>query len=234
MTKVAPSLLSCDFSRMGEELMRIVNAGADWAHLDIMDGMFVPNMTMGPGVLKSIRRISDIPFDVHLMIENPVRYVDAFADAGADMLTVHAEADGDIAAAVAAVKNRGLRAGVALNPSTDIHVLDRYLDDLDIVLIMSVNAGFGGQSFHPEVLSKIEYVRNWADTHNSSLEISMDGGINRQTGKLCVDRGATALSAGSALFGLDDMAPEIALWKTFGPNAGERRWVLTSEPSPLL
>ena len=221
MTKIAPSMLSADFSRFGEELIRIDRAGADWAHLDVMDGMFVPNITIGPSVIKSIRGLSKIPFDVHLMIEDPVRYVDAFTDAGADMLTVHTEADGDIMAALDRIKDNGLKAGITLNPPTDMHDFDRYLDKVDLVLVMTVQAGFGGQSFNEIGLEKVAYIREWADAHNPRLEISVDGGINKDTGRRCVDAGATVLAAGSSLFKSNDMASDIALWKTYGPNADE-------------
>jgi len=220
MTKVAPSMLSCDFSRFGAELQRVEQAGADWAHLDVMDGMFVPNLTIGPSVIKSIRPLSGIPFDVHLMIEDPVRYIQAFADAGADYITVHTEADGDIMAAVKKVRDLGRRPGITLNPRTPMTDLNRYLDKVDLVLIMTVQAGFGGQQFHTECLPKIEYVKRYAEECNPHLEISVDGGINRETAKRCVDAGATVLAAGSSLFKLKDMAPEIKLWQAYGPNAG--------------
>jgi ribulose-phosphate 3-epimerase len=213
-------MLSADFSRFGEELVRIEKAGADWAHLDVMDGMFVPNITIGPAVIKSIRPFSKIPFDVHLMIENPVRYVDAFAKAGADMMTVHTETSGDIMAAIDKIKDLGLKAGITMNPPAPVEDLNVYLDKVDLVLIMTVQAGFGGQSFREEGLKKIEYVRKWANEHNPNLEISVDGGINRETGKKCVKAGATVLAAGSSLFGSADMASEIDMWKKFGPDAG--------------
>lgn len=218
MTKVAPSMLSADFSRLGEELTRIEKAGADWAHLDVMDGMFVPNITIGPSVIKAIRPLSKMPFDVHLMIEDPVRYVQNFADAGADMMTVHTEANGDIMAAVDKIGDLGCKTGITLNPPTPVTDFDKYLDKVDLVLIMTVQAGFGGQSFREECIEKIKYVRKWADEHNPKLEISVDGGINRETGKRCVDAGATVLAAGSSLFRSNDMASEIALWKKYGPT----------------
>ncbi|MDR3282481.1 MAG: ribulose-phosphate 3-epimerase [Candidatus Methanoplasma sp.] len=220
MTKVAPSLLSADFSKLGSEVERIERAGADWAHLDVMDGMFVPNITIGPSVIGSIRNVTKMPFDVHLMIEDPSRYVDAFAKAGADMLTIHTEASGDTGAALMKIRDLGLKAGITLNPPAPATDLDGYLDMVDLVLIMTVQAGFGGQSFQESGLKKIAYVREYAEAHNPKLEISVDGGINRETGKRCVDAGATVLAAGSSLFRLGDMASEIALWKSFGPDAG--------------
>lgn len=218
MTKVAPSMLSADFSRLGEELRRIEQAGADWAHIDVMDGVFVPNITIGPSVIGSIRHISEMPFDVHLMIRDPLRYVDAFTEAGADMLTVHAEAEGSIPETLRRIRDNGVAAGITLNPPTPVAELDRYLADVDLVLIMTVQAGFGGQQFKEDCLHKIEYVRRWADDHNPGLEISVDGGINRLTGRRAVEAGATVLAAGSSLFGAADMAAEIRLWKGFGPD----------------
>jgi len=220
MTKVAPSLLSADFSRLGDEIRRIEKAGADWAHIDVMDGVFVPNITIGPTVIESIRNATKMPFDVHLMITDPGRYVGSFADAGADMLTVHVEAEGDMTAVLKNIRDLGLKAGMTLNPKTPVHVLDEYLDMLDLVLVMTVQAGFGGQQFQEIGLSKIEYLREYSDAHNPGLEISVDGGINADTGKRCVDAGATVLAAGSYLFRSKDMAAEISKWQRYGPNAG--------------
>ena len=219
MTKIAPSMLSADFSRLGEEVKRIESAGADWAHLDIMDGMFVPNITIGPSVVASLRKLTKMPFDVHLMIQDPVRYIKAFVDAGSDMLTVHVEADGDIKGAIKSIRDHGIKPGITLNPGTPVEKIEPYLNMVDLVLIMTVQAGFGGQSFREEGVSKISFVREYADAQNPRLEISVDGGINRNTGKLCVDAGATVLAAGSSLFSLEDMGKEIALWQGYGPNA---------------
>ena len=184
-----------------------------------MDGMFVPNLTFGAPIIKCARHWTDIPFDAHLMIEDPVRYIEDFAKAGCASITVHTEAEGDIMAAVDKIHDLGLKAGITMNPPTDVHDLDRYLDKVDLVLIMTVNAGFGGQKFHEECIPKIEYVKKWAEDHNPGLEISVDGGINRETGKRCVEAGANVLVAGSALFKLDDMSQEISLWKGYGPDA---------------
>lgn len=219
MTKIAPSMLSCDFSRLGEELVRIERSGADWAHLDVMDGMFVPNLTFGAPVIKCLRPCTELPFDVHLMIEDPARYIGDFVKAGADLITVHEEASGSTDEALKLIRDAGVKAGITINPETPVSAIEPYLDRVDLVLIMSVKAGFGGQKFNENCIPKISFVREWADAHNPHLEISVDGGINRETGRRVVDAGATVLVAGSSLFKLDDMTDEISLWKKYGPDA---------------
>jgi ribulose-phosphate 3-epimerase len=208
-------MLSADFSRFGEETVRVDRAGADWIHLDVMDGMFVPNITIGPGVIKSIRQLTKLPFDVHLMIDDPIRYIDDFADAGADYLTVHVESPGDVRGAICRIHDRGLKAGISLNPGTPFESVKDFLDDVELILIMTVQPGFGGQSFRGECVPKIAAAREYADRNGRDYEISVDGGINRDTGKKCVDAGASVLAAGSYLFKKQDMSSEISLWHSF-------------------
>ena len=215
MVKVSPSMLSANFSKFGEEIERVERSGADWIHLDVMDGMFVPNITIGAPIIKAVRKNSELPFDVHLMIEDPIRYIDDFTKAGADILTVHTEAKGDIMGAIDKIHENGLKAGISLNPGTPVSDITIYLNKVDLVLVMTVQPGFGGQSFREEGIPKIEFLRRYADENGLRYDISVDGGINRNTGKRCSDAGATVLAAGSYLFKMDDMSPEIELWHGF-------------------
>lgn len=209
-------MLSADFSRLGEELGRVEDAGADWVHIDVMDGMFVPNITIGPSVVKALRPLSKIPFDVHLMIENPIRYVEDFAKAGADMITVHVESKGNAMRAIDRIRELGKSPGISLNPGTKFSKVKRYMEKVDLILIMTVQPGFGGQAFREDCIPKIKEARRFIDDNDLNVEIVIDGGINRETGKKCVDAGATVLAAGSSLFNIKDMKDEITLWQSFG------------------
>lgn len=197
MIKVAPSILSADFSRLGEEIKAISEAGAHYIHIDVMDGHFVPNLTLGPAIVNSIRKYSDKVFDVHLMMEKPERYIKNFVDAGADIIVVHVETCPHLHRVIQEIKSYGVKAGVSLNPHTPVEMIKHLIPELDMVLIMSVNPGFGGQSFIPFSLDKIKAVR----ALSSTIDIEVDGGIVEETGKLCVEAGANVLVAGSYIFG---------------------------------
>ena len=199
-TIISPSILSADYAKLGEEVRAIDEAGADWIHVDVMDGHFVPNLTIGPGVIKSLRPHSEKPFDVHLMITPVDPYIDAFAEAGADMITAHPEAGPHFHRTVQKIRSTGRKAGAALNPSTPGETLDYVLDELDLVLVMSVNPGFGGQSFIDSQLRKIEGLRQTIDRRGLPTLIEVDGGGNPDTAKACISAGAHALVAGSAVF----------------------------------
>ena len=197
---IAPSILSADFAKLGEEVRAIDEAGADWIHIDVMDGHFVPNLTIGPGVVKALRPHSAKPFDVHLMISPVDPFLDAFAEAGADIITVHPEAGPHLHRTVQRVKGLGKKAGVSLNPATPAKALDYVLEEIDLVLVMSVNPGFGGQKFITSQLRKIEAIANRIAKENLSAKIEVDGGIDPETAPLAVKAGANVLVAGTAAF----------------------------------
>ncbi|MGP1354444.1 MAG: ribulose-phosphate 3-epimerase [Parasphingopyxis sp.] len=210
--RIAPSILSADFAKLGEEVRAIDAAGADWIHIDVMDGHFVPNLTIGPGVVKALRPHTDKPFDVHLMISPVDAFLDGFAEAGADTITVHPEAGPHVHRTIQHIKSLGKRAGVSLNPGTPVDALDNLLDDLDLILVMSVNPGFGGQSFIDSQLRKIEAVRARIDETGKAIDLEVDGGIDPDTAPRAIAAGADALVAGTATFrgGPDHYATNIA------------------------
>ena len=205
--KIAPSILSADFAALGTDIARVEAGGADQLHVDVMDGRFVPNITIGPVVVEAVRKATSLPLDVHLMIVEPERYIPEFVAAGADMVTVHAEACPHLSRTLAQIRELGARAGVALNPSTPPDVLGYVLDDLDLVLVMSVNPGFGGQSFIPGAHRKIRKIR--ALLGERPVDVSVDGGVKASLAKALADDGATTLVAGSAIFGAADPAAAV-------------------------
>jgi len=211
-TKIAPSILSADFAKLGEAVADVTSAGADYIHVDVMDGHFVPNITIGPCVVKDLRAHSNLPFDVHLMIENPDLYIKEFADSGADIITVHAEACVHLDRTISLIKSFGKKAGVSLVPSTPANVLDYVISEIDLVLVMTVNPGFGGQSFISSQLSKIKQIRKMIDETGRAIDLEVDGGINAETASLAISAGADVLVAGSATFkgGRDSYAANIA------------------------
>jgi ribulose-phosphate 3-epimerase len=200
MIKLAPSILSADFARLGEQIDEVARAGADYIHVDVMDGHFVPNITIGAPVVASIRPVTSLPLDVHLMIEHPERYISEFVQAGADIITVHVEASPHLQSTIRLIKELGARAGVSLNPATPIGVVEEFLRHVDLVLIMSVNPGFGGQSFIPETLPRIASVRKLLDDRGLSAELEVDGGINADNARDIVKAGADVLVAGNSIF----------------------------------
>lgn len=211
MVKIAPSILSADFARLGEEIADVERAGADWIHVDVMDGHFVPNLTIGPLIVEAIRPRTRLPLDVHLMIEEPDRHIPAFAQAGADWISVHQEVCPHLHRTLHLIKEQGVKAGVVLNPATPAEVLQPILPDLDLVLLMTVNPGFGGQAFIPGVLDKIRRVRRMLEEAGlSGVELEVDGGVNPDTAAETAAAGASVLVAGSAVFGRKDRGEAIS------------------------
>ncbi len=218
MIKISPSILSADFSRLGEDIQAVDRAGADYIHIDVMDGHFVPNITIGPLVVDALRKVTDKPLDVHLMIENPDLYIPDFAKAGADIITVHQEAVPHLHRTVQLIKSLGKKAGVSLNPATPVETLDIILDELDLVLIMSVNPGFGGQSFIPSALDKIRALRQRITERGLSTELEVDGGVKIDNIREVVAAGADVLVAGSAVFNTEDYAATITALRENAAN----------------
>ena len=207
--KIAPSILSADFGRLAEEVKRIADAGADYVHVDVMDGRFVPNITFGPVVMEKVRPVTGIPFDVHLMIAEPERYLADFKRAGADILTVHAEACPHLHRTVQMIKELGCRAGVALNPGTPLSAVEHVIGDIDLLLIMTVNPGFGGQKFIMSMIPKIEAARAMLDRAGSRADLEIDGGANPETARLCIKAGADVIVAGSTVFNYKGATADI-------------------------
>ena len=209
MVKIAPSILSADFSRLGEEVKAVEEAGADWIHVDVMDGKFVPNITVGPLVVESLRKVTKLPLDVHLMIEDADQYIEDFANAGADIISVHAEACPHLHRTIDSIKENGAKAGVVLNPATTLFALDEIIEQVDMVLLMSVNPGFGGQKFVGSVLSKIELLRNTLNESGVELDLEVDGGVKPDNAATIKKAGANVLVVGSAIFGSSDYKKAI-------------------------
>lgn len=203
MVKIAPSILSADFSRLTDEVKLAEAGGADMIHIDVMDGIFVPNITIGPVVIRGIRHVTDLPFDVHLMIEKPQNYIDDFASAGADYITVHLESNHDVGETIGRIREKGKKIGLSLNPSTPFNAGERYLDRVDMLLVMTVNPGFAGQEFIMEMVPKIEQARKRIDEIGLPVELQVDGGITEQTAFLAARAGANILVAGSSIYSGD-------------------------------
>lgn len=206
MAKLSPSILSADFVNLERDIRYIKDCGADYVHVDVMDGQFVPNITIGIPVVAAIRKITDLPLDVHLMIDRPLRYVEQFCDAGADILTIHAEADTveNNIAALKKIREKGVKAAVSIKPGTPIEALDPYMDLMDLILVMTVEPGFGGQKFMEDMMTKVRALRKIIDVRCPGTELEVDGGVNLETGKLCAESGANVMVAGSAFFKAED------------------------------
>lgn len=219
MIKIAPSILSADFAQLGAEVQEVVEAGADWIHIDVMDGHFVPNITIGPLIVEAIRPVTTIPFDVHLMIENPDQYIEAFAKAGADYITVHVEACTHLHRTLQLIKSYDVKPGVVLNPHTPIESILPILEEVDLVLFMTVNPGFGGQAFIPSVLKKVKALREIIEEQQLTIDIQIDGGINDETIVEAVEAGANVFVAGSAIYGKENRKEALERIKDAGMKA---------------
>lgn len=213
--KIAPSLLACDFSKMGEEIVKVDNGGADWIHLDVMDGHFVPNLTIGPAIVKALRPLTKLPFDVHLMITNPLDYIDAFADAGADIITFHVEAASDINATIDKINSLGIKSGLVIKPNTPAEAVFPYLDKIYMVLIMTVEPGFGGQSFMADMMPKAKIIKDEAKRRGLNIVLEADGGISLKTIKEVSDAGIDVSVSGTGVFKAEDVKAEISLLKAY-------------------
>lgn len=213
MGKIAPSILSADFTRLGDEIRAVEKAGADYIHIDVMDGHFVPNITIGPMIVKAARRVTNLPLDVHLMISDPDGFIDEFAGAGADIITVHPETLKHLHRTIQYIRAKGAKTSVSLNPATSLDCLEYVLDDLDMVMLMTVNPGFGGQEFIPEVIPKIKMLRDMIDKRGLDIEIEVDGGIGPETIGTVSSAGANVFVAGSAIYHSDDYEKTIRLMR---------------------
>ena len=209
---IAPSILAADFAHLADEVRRVEKAGADWLHLDIMDGHFVDNISFGPAMVATARKLTELPLDVHLMIERADHYIPRFLEAGANSITVHVEPEArhDVAASLRLIRDAGCRAGLTLNPATPFASVEPHLPAVDLLLIMTVHPGFGGQAFRPEMMDKVQRAREWKQAHNPKLDIEVDGGIKAENARLCIEHGANVLVAGTSVFGTTNYSDAIA------------------------